>query len=183
MKKLDNIVVESLNREHGEEIIKTFNDLEVNTMSREGFCCKLDGDANRYYGLIDGVFSNYTMSSVRDYKCKIITLKQLKSMKEDKSEYPKLMYVGSTLEEVESDRENKNTRVVFMEKNGRFLAWINAKTHEEAKQETEVNSWKYAQDIEETPEPKKEVIDIAMNKDILKYAIIKINGKEVEYKK
>ena len=40
-------------------------------------------------------------------------------------------------------------RKVFMEKNGRFLAWTGADTDEEAIRSTSCTGWKYAKEIEE----------------------------------
>ena len=42
-----------------------------------------------------------------------------------------------------------NQRVVFMEKCGGFLAWINAKTVEEAEKEVGTIFWNYAKDLPE----------------------------------
>ena len=47
--------------------------------------------------------------------------------------------------------DNKMTwseRVVFMEKNGGFLAWGFAETFEEAEKSTSTTFWKYAKEIE-----------------------------------
>ena len=41
-----------------------------------------------------------------------------------------------------------NQRVVFMEKNGGFLAWAFAETLEEAEKQTNIIFWKYAKEIE-----------------------------------
>lgn len=180
MKKLDNIVVESLDKRHGDKLMTAFRELGINTVHKQGFCCKLDGDIDRYYGVINGEFSNFTIGDVRKSGAKIITLEQLKSMKEDKSEYPKLMWVGMSMSQL---KQRNYKRVVFAKKQDMYISWANAESIEESENYTGTCVWNYAQDIEETPEPKKEVIDIAMNEDILKYAIIKINGKEVEYKK
>lgn len=174
MKKLDNIVVEKpKNEKEYKKILKIFKKLGYrfeNTNCESGY--------DWFIGIVNNMFDGYRESYVIKKGVKIITLEQLKAMKEDKSEYPKLMWVGDSLGDIELDRTRglkDSARVVILkDENGYWAKRENA---------TLAQLWKYAQDIEEAPEPKKEVIDIAMNEDILKYAIIKINGKEVEYKK
>lgn len=51
-------------------------------------------------------------------------------------------------------------RVVFMEKNGKYLAWEDAETMEEAERTTEVVSWDYAKDIEEPSPFEKELEEL-----------------------
>ena len=62
--------------------------------------------------------------------------------------YPKLMLVCN-------DNVNWQPRVVFMEKCGKFLAWNNAETIEEAENEDESCTWYCAKDIEEPEQVKK----------------------------
>ncbi len=50
---------------------------------------------------------------------------------------------------VSGDKKFWVQRVVFMEKAGHFLAWANAETIEEAKNELSVIPWKYAKEIKE----------------------------------
>lgn len=70
-----------------------------------------------------------------------------------KNVYPKVMLVS----DFEYDDLKKwNTRVVFMEKLGRYYAWSCATTIEEAKKEPDVTLWKYAKDLPEVVEPVKE---------------------------
>jgi len=49
------------------------------------------------------------------------------------------------------DFSNSKKRVVFMEKNGIYLAWGYADTLEKAKDITETGAWLCAKDIEEEP--------------------------------
>ena len=62
-----------------------------------------------------------------------------------KNTYPKVMMV-STYPITENNKGV--TRVVFMEKNGKYLAWIDATTLDQAKKETGTTAWRYAKDIE-----------------------------------
>lgn len=57
-------------------------------------------------------------------------------------EYPKVMEVRA------NNSNNWFTRVVFMEKDGKFLAWNGAKTLEESKGVTSATAWSHARDIE-----------------------------------
>ena len=91
---------------------------------------------NTYYGVINGIFSNWSSFYVEDHNAEIIELPI-------KKEYPKVMWVWGDKE------ENKRKRVVFSEKKGKFLAWHTAETIEEAEKEIHVSTWDFAQDIEE----------------------------------
>ena len=62
-----------------------------------------------------------------------------------KKTYPKVMMV-STYPITDDNKGIK--RVVFMEKNGKYLAWMDATTLEQAKKETGTTAWRYAKDIE-----------------------------------
>ena len=63
----------------------------------------------------------------------------------DKPEYPKVMEV-----DYNEDFIAPLKRVVFMEKNGMYLAWAEAETLEEAEDSVDVVTWPYAR----VPEPK-----------------------------
>ena len=71
------------------------------------------------------------------------------------SPYPKLMMVSS----YPITYKNKGwKRVVFMEKNGKYLAWGSAETLEQAEHVAESSTWKYAKDIEpESEHPLKDI--------------------------
>ena len=68
--------------------------------------------------------------------------------------YPEL-YLSNPFEqfqervmEVSENRDVWSKRVVFMEKNGKYLAWDKAKTLETSKNSTDVSAWTYAREIE-----------------------------------
>jgi hypothetical protein len=70
------------------------------------------------------------------------------------NEYPKVMLVSD--DPIDIYNEDRR-RVVFMEKNGYFLAWSGAKTIEEAKKRTSVIPWKYAIDT-----TKEEIVELTL---------------------
>lgn len=82
----------------------------------------------------------------------ILSIDQLLDFQEN--EYPKVM-------EVSDDGDNWRKRVVFMKKNGRFLAWGIAETIEEAECELGVFSWKFAREIQPAPTLELTLDDIA----------------------
>lgn len=82
----------------------------------------------------------------RDYYLKnrleILTIDQLLDFQAN--EYPKVM-------EVSDDGDSWFKRVVFMEKNGMFLAWSFAETIEEAENTAVAYTWGFAREIQPTP--------------------------------
>ena len=68
------------------------------------------------------------------------------------NEYPKVMKVSNKPIETLKDFENANTRVVFMEKCGKFIAWLDADTIEKSENITSTVSWNYAVDLDWQPE-------------------------------
>jgi len=63
------------------------------------------------------------------------------------NKYPKVMEVS-----IYKDFRGPLRRVVFMYKNGMYLAWKGAATLEEADSEVEVTPWPYARDITDNAE-------------------------------
>lgn len=59
------------------------------------------------------------------------------------NEYPKIMEVSNFY-----DFKDKFTRVVFMKKNGKYLAWYGAETFKEAEEMISVSLWEYAREID-----------------------------------
>ena len=68
-----------------------------------------------------------------------------------KDKYPKVMMVGDCFPLVLK-------RVVFAEKEQRFIAWVNAETIEESKKIITTNAWKYAEDIKPENALKQELL-------------------------
>lgn len=94
-----------------------------------------------------------------------------------KSEYPKLMYVSDYPIQTNGMilLTEARIRVVFMEKNGKYIAWSNATSFEEAEKTTSTIIWNYAIDVKETqPEIKELTIDEIAEKFGVKAEQIKI---------
>ena len=126
---MNNKVIKVLDREHGKKVIEFWKQ----------YCDTgaLKGDAvGFYYGIINGRFDYRDIDEVKNYNAEIIELPEEKT-------YPRVMLVSD-------DGINWDTRrVVFMEKCGGFLAWISAKTLEEAEKKVDTRLWKYAKEIEQ----------------------------------
>ena len=125
---MNNKVIKVLDREHGKRVIEFWKQ-----------SCDTGGlDGSRigsYYGIINGEFDGWLKGAVEKHKAEIIELPEEKT-------YPRVMLVSD-------DGINWDTRrVVFMEKCGGFLAWISAKTLEEAEKEVDTRLWKYAKEFE-----------------------------------
>jgi hypothetical protein len=67
---------------------------------------------------------------------------------EQEKTFPRVMLVSSV-----NKKKTAVKRVVFMVKNGEYLAWCIAETLEEAEKETGVNSWSYAWELKEQTFP------------------------------
>ena len=71
---MKNQVIEVLDKVHGKKVIQYWRDRGVDTRGKEGILTKKHGDSYRYYGVIDGVFDNYSETFVNDLGAEIITL-------------------------------------------------------------------------------------------------------------
>jgi|SRR5690625_2650300 len=87
------------------------------------------------------------------------------------NKYPKVMEVS-----IYKDFRNSLKRVVFMEKNGMYLAWAGAATLEEADRELEVISWPYAREI--APELD---IDLSFKINARDMETVTINARDTEF--
>ena len=124
---MNNKVIKVLDEKHGEKVIKFFKQ----------YCDTgvLRGDTvGDYYGIINGEFGFWSIDEVKNYNAEIIELPEEKT-------YPRVMLVSD-------DKMTWGKRVVFMEKNGGFLAWGFAETFEEADGIAGTDFWKYAKEIE-----------------------------------
>ena len=124
---MNNKVIKVLDIEHGKRVIefwKQYCDTGV-----------LRGDTvGDYYGVINGSFDFWTTYEVKNYNAEIIELPEEKA-------YQRVMLVSD-------DKRWWYKRVVFMKKNGGFLAWEFAETFEEAEKIASTTFWKYAKEIE-----------------------------------
>lgn len=109
MNELNNIVVENLSLEFGQELKKTFEDLGLNVSNCSFTGIKETGKIYRYYGIINNIFNCFNKGEVKQSNAKIITLKELKAMK---NPYPKMMYVS---DEPITDKKNGEQYEVLKE--------------------------------------------------------------------
>ena len=123
---MNNKVIKVLDIEHGKKVIEFWKQ----------YCdTGALGDAiGRYYGVINGRFYIWDIDEVRQNNAEIIELPEERA-------YERVMLVSF-------DKMTWCKRVVFMEKNGGFLAWAFAETLEEAEKPTSTTLWKYAKEIE-----------------------------------
>jgi hypothetical protein len=161
-KKLLNTRIESLTDAHGKQIIDFYKSQGFDTGGLIGCNTRLDGDSDRYYGVkSNGVFNSSSFST--DFT--LLTLEEAKLLVQEKT-YPRVMLVNS-----ENKIETASQRVVFMKKNGKYLAWIDAKTLEEAEKINNVIVWDFAWELEEktrfpftlTPFNAQNILKIACN--------------------
>ena len=124
---MNNKVIKVLNREHGKKVIEFWKQ----------YCdtgALIGGSIGYYYGVINGRFDYWNIDEVKNYNAEIIELPEEKT-------YPRVMLVSN-------DEMTWDKRVVFMEKNGGFLAWRYVGTLEEAEKIESTTFWKYAKEIE-----------------------------------
>ena len=125
---MDNKVIKVLYKEHGAKVIefwKQYCDTRL-----------LKGDGiGSYYGIINGRFDIWHINYVQKSNAEIIELPEEKT-------YPRVMLVSH--DNIYWDKR----RVVFMEKCGKFLAWTDAETIEDAEKVKETCCWNYAKELE-----------------------------------
>ena len=98
----------------------------------------------------------------------------VKEFLKPESEYPKVMRVSCNPIKTKEDLYYTINRVVFMEKNNKFIAWGKATTLEEAEYETEVFTWDYAVDLDWQPEEETKPLKLTMEQIAKKFNAEKI---------
>ena len=124
---MNNKVIKVLDEEHGKRVIEFFKQY-YDTSELKGT------RIGSYYGIINGEFDLWDIDEVKNYNAEIIELPEERA-------YPRVMLVSY-------DKMTWSKRVVFMEKNGGFLACGFAETLEEVEKSTSNMFWKYAKEIE-----------------------------------
>jgi len=161
-KKLLNTRIESLTDAHGIEIVDFYKSQGFDTGAFCGYNTRLEGNTHRYYGVkSNGDFSSSSFST--DFT--LLTLEEAKLLVQEKT-YPRVMLV-SNVNKIKTAKK----RVVFMEKNGKYLAWNGVETLEEAENEMNVGYWDFAWELEEktrfpftlTPFNAQNILKIACN--------------------
>jgi hypothetical protein len=140
---IENKFIECLSVEHGAKIVEFF--------VKHG--AKNNGNLNGntiyyYYGVINGHLTFKSLNRVIERGGEIIKLPE-------ENGYPKVMMVSNTCI---TDTSRGYKRVVFMEKQGKYLAWQYAETIEAAEKETTIASWKYAVDVPKENPQKTEML-------------------------
>ena len=125
---MDNKVIKVINEEHGRKVIEFFKQ----------YCDTgkyIGNSVGYYYGIIDGKFDVWWINEIKIANAEIIELPEEK--------------VCQRVMLVSNDKTRWAKRVVFMEKCGGFLAWVDAKTIEDAEKEKDTFFWKYAKELEQ----------------------------------
>lgn len=73
-KVMNNVVIKSVKKEDGPRIIEYFKSKGVDTWDFDGGCYEERGNTCIYYGVIDGVFQNYSIHKVEEHNATIIEL-------------------------------------------------------------------------------------------------------------
>ena len=124
---MNNKVIKVLDEEHGKKVIKFWKQY-CNTSVMRG------DTVGSYYGVINGRFDFWDIDELKNYNAEIIELPEEKT-------YPRVMLVSD-------DKIKWYKGVVFMKKNGGFLAWEFAETLEEAEKIVGTGFWMYAKEID-----------------------------------
>ena len=156
---MKNQVIEVLNEAHGQLVKKYWQEKGLPVTFFMFSFTRENGDKKRYYGVIDGIFDYYSLDQVIRHNAEIITLPENNDfiLKE------KVMIVWNDdyPERYKDDHPKQYKRVVFAFKNGRYIAWEEAETVEEAKNKTLVSSWKHAKLLSEENSLKQELLSKA----------------------
>lgn len=147
---MESIIIEVLNLEHGQKVKEFFEKIGKNTAGLYFDSTAEKLNSSRFYGFVANkeFITNYSLDEINEITLLekgvvlIRTLEEWQSvlLPKTQDEYPKVM-------EVSCKGNMWQPRVVFMVKNGKFLAWSGATTLEGAEFETDVVVWEYARDI------------------------------------
>ena len=102
------------------------------------------------------------------------TTHSVKEFLKPENEYPKVMKVSNKPIETLEDFKKANTRVVFMEKCGKFIAWLNENTIEKSENVTSTAVWNYAVDLDWQPEEETKPLKLTMEQIAQKFNAEKI---------
>ena len=98
----------------------------------------------------------------------------VKEFLKPENEYPKVMKVSNQPIKTKEDFKNANKRVVFMNKNDRFIAWFDADTIEKSENITLTTNWNYAVDLDWQPEEETKPLKLTMEQIAEKFNAEKI---------
>lgn len=136
-------VIHAPTKEIAKKLCKRFDMLGLQWSSGDPYSVYFHWDKYKEetcYRPYKGAFCGLSLATQQYYE--ILTIEQLLDFQAN--EYPRVM-------EVSYDGKNWRKRVVFMKKNGKFLAWGNVETIEEAENSCLVCTWKFAREIQPAP--------------------------------
>ena len=106
----------------------------------------------------------------------------VKEFLKPENEYPKVMRVSYLPIKTKEEFQKANTRVVFMEKCGKFIAWLDADTIEKSENITSTTNWNYAVDLDWQPEEETKPLKLTMEQIAEKFNAEKIEIVNYENK-
>ena len=98
----------------------------------------------------------------------------VKEFLKPESEYPKVMKVSDFPIKTKEEFKEALTRVVFMKKVNKFIAWNTAKTIEDSELQTGCATWNYAVDLNWQPEEETKPLKLTMEQIAEKFNAEKI---------
>ena len=133
-----------------------------------------------------GLYLKYIASNNKDYWSGVdntwLISHSVKEFLKLENEYPKVMKVSNKPIETLKDFENANTRVVFMEKCGKFIAWLHVNTIEKSENVTSTAVWNYVVDLDWQPEEEIKPLKLTMEQIAEKFNVEKIEIVNYENK-
>ena len=118
--------------------------------------CKIIGDC-KYYSRLDYTENIWVGKNRID-----LPTYSVKEFLKSENEYPKVMKVSRFPINTKKEFQKANTRVVFMEKCGKFIAWLDVDTIEKSENITSTVTWNYAVDLDWQPEEEKKPLKLTM---------------------
>ncbi len=146
----NNTVILATDKKHAKKIIEFYKSKGYDVRNYNGTI-----NVPTFYGVISNVFDTWDNYHTENNDVKIITLPK---------KYPKVMMVSN----------NGNLwkkRVVFMEKNDKYIAWSDAETLADAEKEIYTCTWEHAKEIEEEQPTEITIEEIAKLLNKLKHLI------------
>ena len=133
-----------------------------------------------------GLYLKYIASNNKDYWSGVnntwLISHSVKEFLKLENEYPKVMKVSNNPIETLEDFKYANTRVVFIEKCGKFIAWLNEDTIEKSENVTSTTAWNYAVDLDWQPEEETKPLKLTMEQIAQKFNAEKIEIVNYENK-
>ena len=128
--------------------------------------------------ITNGLHLKYIASNDKNFWVGVDTVylptHSVKEFLKPESEYPKVMKVSMFPIKTKEQFENARTRVVFMEKCGKFIAWLDVNTIEKSENVTYTAVWDYAVDLNWQPEEETKPLKLTMEQIAEKFNAEKI---------